>query len=122
MASHLILDDSYPEVLADIARQLHARLMEDPRVKLPHIVAAEVALSITEHVRKNVGGVSVYIPRGHAYEATQREIAIYRDFKGDNYHQLARQYNLTEMRIRQIVNHVSQVEKAKRQQNLFESS
>jgi Mor family transcriptional regulator len=120
MANVLILDAAYPEVLADIAREIHARLMDDPRVKLPHQVAAEIALGVAEHVRRNIGGVSLYIPRGHAYEATQREQQIYRDFKGDNYQELARQYDLTEMRIRQIVNQVGAVERAKRQQNLFE--
>jgi len=122
MSSHLILDDAYPEVLADIARQIYTSLREDPRVKLPHPVAAEVALSVTEHVRKNIGGVSMYIPRGRAYEASQQDKLIYREFRGDNYHELARKYDLTEMRVRQIVGRVSLIEKAKRQHNLFEPS
>ena len=122
MAEHLFLDESYPEVLADIARQLHQQLMDDPRVKLPHQIAAEVALSVTEHVRKTVGGVSVYIPLGKHYEASKREVEIYQDFKGDNYHELVRKYKLTEMRIRQIVSKVNSLERAKRQANLFDSS
>ncbi|KAF1043231.1 MAG: hypothetical protein GAK35_02323 [Herbaspirillum frisingense] len=122
MAEHLFLDDSYPEVLADIARQIHQRLMEDPRVMLPHQVAAEVALSVTENVRKTVGGVSVYIPMGKHYEASKREMDIYNDFKGDNYHELVRKYKLTEMRIRQIVTKVTAIERAKRQKNLFDLS
>jgi Mor family transcriptional regulator len=122
MAEHLFLDDSYPEVLADIARQIHQRLMEDPRVKLPHTVAAEVALSVTENVRKTVGGVSMYIPLGRHYEASKREMDIYRDFKGDNYHELVRKYNLTEMRIRQIIKRVNTIERAKRQGSLFDPS
>jgi len=122
MSSHLILDDAYPEVLADIAREIHRQLMEDPRTKLPHPVAAEMALSVAEHVRKNIGGVNVYIPRGHVYEATQREQQIYAEFKGDNYHQLARKWQLTEMRIRQIIEKVGQIERAKRQRSLFDAA
>lgn len=120
MANHLILDESYPEVLADIAREIHARLMDDPRVKLPHPIAAEVALGVAEHVRKNIGGVQTYIPRGFSFELNQRDRQMYDDFKGDNFHELARKYDLTEMRVRQIINHVGQVERAKRQQNLFD--
>lgn len=120
MPNVLILDDAYPEVLADIAREIHKSLMEDPRIKLAHPIAAEIAMTVTEHVRKNIGGVNVYIPRGNVYEATQREQQIYRDFKGDNHHELARKHNLTEMRIRQIVATVGAIERAKRQQNLFE--
>jgi Mor family transcriptional regulator len=119
MSESLVLDDSYPEVLADIAREIHKSLMADPRIKLDHQTAAEIALGVTEHVRKNIGGVNVYIPRGHVYEATQREQQIYKNFTGDNHHVLAREHDLTEMRIRQIVAKVGMIERAKRQQNLF---
>lgn len=119
MASHLILDDAYPEVLADIARTIHARLMDDPRVKLAHPIAAEVAMAVAEHVRKNIGGVATYIPRGINYELTLRDREVWAEFKGDNYAELARKYDLTEMRVRQIVAQAIRLDKAKRQQNLF---
>lgn len=122
MASHLFLDDSYPEVLADIARTIHERLMEDPRVKLPHAIAAEVAMSVAEHVRKNIGGVATYIPRGLSYELTLRDREMWAEFKGDNYSALARKYDITEMRARQIITQAMRADKALRQQNLFESS
>jgi len=118
--SHLILDDAYPEVLADIAREIHQRLMEHPLVKLPHATAAEVALGVAEHVRKNIGGVATYIPRGLAYELSIRDREIYAKFNGDNYHTLARDYDMTEMRVRQIVAQALRLDRAKRQQSLFE--
>jgi Mor family transcriptional regulator len=120
MSSHLFLDESYPEVLADIARTIHTRLMEDPRIKLAHPIAAEVAMSVAEHVRKNIGGVATYIPRGINYELTLRDREVWAGFKGDNYHELARKYDLTEMRVRQIVTQAARIEKARRQQNLFD--
>lgn len=122
MANHLFLDDSYPEVLADIARTIHERLMEDPRIKLAHPIAAEVAMSVAEHVRKNIGGVATYIPRGINYELTLRDREIWAEFKGDNYHELARKYDVTEMRVRQIVAQAMRIDKARRQQNLFETT
>lgn len=122
MANHLFLDDSYPEVLADIARTIHERLMEDPRIKLAHPIAAEVAMSVAEHVRKNIGGVATYIPRGINYELTLRDREIWAEFNGDNYHELARKHDVTEMRVRQIVTQAMRIDKARRQQNLFETS
>jgi Mor family transcriptional regulator len=122
MSSHLIIDESYPEVLADIARTIHARLMEDPRVKLAHPIAAEVAMDVAEHVRKNIGGVATYIPRGINYDLTLRDREVWAKFKGDNYAELAREYDLTEMRVRQIVAQAGRIDKAKRQQNLFQLS
>lgn len=117
--AELFLDASYPEVLADIARTIHERLMEDPRVKLPHPIAAEVALSVAEHVRKNIGGVATYIPRGMSYELTLRDREIWTDFRGDNYAELARKYDMTEMRVRQIIALAMKADRARRQQSLF---
>ena len=122
MSNHLILDDEYPEVLADIAREIHSRLMDHPLVQLPHAIAAEMALGVTEHVRKNIGGVATYIPRGMAYELSIRDKKIYEKFNGENYHALAREFEMTEMRVRQIVTHVGRVERAKRQQSLFDAA
>ncbi|TCS38488.1 Mor family transcriptional regulator [Paucimonas lemoignei] len=119
MSSTLILDEEYPEVLADIAREIHSRLMDHPLLKLEHPIAAEVALGVAEHVRKNIGGVATYIPRGLGYELSVRDRQMFEEFTGDNYHQLARKYELTEMRVRQVIAHVMRIERAKRQQNLF---
>jgi Mor family transcriptional regulator len=121
MSSHLILDDAYPEVLADIAREIHSRLMDHPMVKLEHAIAAEVALGVAEHVRKNIGGVATYIPRGIGYDLSVRDREMFQKFNGTNYHELAREYGLTEMRVRQIMDHVLRIERAKRQQTLFET-
>lgn len=118
----LFIDDSYPEVLADIARTIHHRLMLDPRIKLEHPIAAEVALEVAEHVRKNIGGVATYIPRGMSYELTLRDRQMWQDFKGDNYAELARKYDMTEMRVRQIIAQALKADRAARQQSLFAGS
>lgn len=119
MANHLFLDDSYPEVLADIARTIHEQLMLHPACKLPHPIAAEVAMYVAEHVRKNIGGVATYIPRGLSYELTLRDREMWAEFKGDNYAALARKFDLTEMRTRQIITQAMRADKALRQQGLF---
>lgn len=113
----LFLDDSYPEVLADIARTVHERLMV--RARLAHQDAAEIALDVAEHVRKNIGGVATYIPRGLSYELSLRDRQIWSEFKGDNHAELARRYDMTEMRVRQIVAQAARVDRAARQQALF---
>lgn len=118
---HLILDESYPEVLADIARTVHEVLMEHPRTRLAHQVAAEVALTVAEHVRKNIGGVATYIPRGMSYELTLRDREIWSDFTGDNYAALARKYDKTEMRVRQIITTAMRIDRQARQKGLFEA-
>lgn len=115
----LFLDPEYPEVLADIARTVHHELMDNPLIKLDHPIAAQVAIRVAEHVRKNIGGAAPYIPRGISYELSLRERQMWGEFKGDNYAELARKYDLTEMRVRQIIAHAMKVDRAARQQNLF---
>lgn len=115
----LFLDESYPEVLADIARTIHEELMSDQRIQLPHPLAAEIALKVAEHVRRNIGGVATYIPRGMSYELTLRDRQMWAEFRGDNYAELARKYDKTEMRVRQIIAHAIKVDRAARQHNLF---
>jgi Mor family transcriptional regulator len=113
----LFLDESYPEVLADIARTVHERLMA--RARLAHQEAAEIALDVAEHVRKNIGGVATYIPRGLSYELSLRDRQIWSEFKGDNHAELARKYDMTEMRVRQIIDRAARADRAARQQKLF---
>lgn len=119
--SDLFIDSGYPELLADIARAIYTRLTNNSRVKLEHPLAAEIALDVAEYVRKNIGGVAVYIPRGLGYELSIRDQKIYEEFTGDNYHLLARKYDMTEMRVRQIVGQIGRIEKAKRQADLFDT-
>ena len=116
---HLILDPEYPEVLADIAREVHSQLMVHPMVKLEHAIAAQVALHVAEHVRKNIGGVSTYIPRGMTFELSRRDKQMWEEFDGTNYAELARKHDMTEMRVRQIIAHVGRIERAKQQTDLF---
>lgn len=119
MASQVFIDPAYPEVLADIARVIHEQLMADPRAALEHPVAAEIALACSEHVRRHFGGALIYLPRGNNYELSLRDREIWLDFKGDNYHELMRKYNLTEVRLRTIIAKATAHDKATRQQNLF---
>ena len=106
----------YPEILQDLADKaavfLVAEGMEQQRAK-------EVGLRLAEHVRVEWGGQAQYIPRGTSYACSLRDFEIFEKFRGDNYDQLAREYDMSEMRVRQIINAVRAEEFKKRQQGLF---
>jgi Mor family transcriptional regulator len=89
------------------------------RARLAHQEAAEIALDVAEHVRKNIGGVATYIPRGLSYELSLRDRQIWSEFKGDNHAELARKYDMTEMRVRQIIDRAARADRAARQHKLF---
>lgn len=113
----LMLDDDYPEALGLIANAAYTLLVE--RLKLDHQAAAEIALSIAERARKELGGGHHYLPKGRDYELSRRDRQIYAKFRGDNYPQLAREFALTEMRIRQIVERCRRADIQARQTGLF---
>jgi Mor family transcriptional regulator len=113
----LIIDDDYPELLALIANAAYTWLTL--RLKFDHQTAAEAALSIAEAARKELGGGHLYLPKGQEWELSRRDREIYGKFRGDNYTQLAREYRLTEMRIRQIIERCRKADIRARQSRLF---
>lgn len=113
----LQLDDDYPETLALIATAAYSWLTET--LKLEHQPAAEAAFSIAEAVRTQVGGEYQYIPKGQTWLLSRRDRDIYAKFHGDNYRQLARESNLSEMRIRQIIERCRAADVKSRQDELF---
>lgn len=113
----LILDDEYPEALGLIASAAYRWLTK--HLKLDHQPAAEAAFAIAEEARRELGGGHIYIAKGQEWELSLRDREIYAKFRGDNYAQLAREYDLTEMRIRQIVTRCRLADIKSRQSGLF---
>lgn len=107
----LTLPDHYPEVLADLARILHARLTPH----LPAALAEDVALEAVEDIRAKFGGGLIYFPKGEAFERARRDAAIWREFTGRNHVELARRYHLGVSHIYEIVAR----ERERRQSRLF---
>lgn len=113
----LHLDDDYPEILAAAANAAYAWLTE--HLHLEHQPAAEAAFAIAEAIRTDVGGAYEYIPKGQAWLLSRRDREIYAKFRGDNYRQLAREYRLSEMRVRQIVERCRSEDIQSRQSSLL---
>ncbi|MDD5297619.1 MAG: Mor transcription activator family protein [Rhodocyclaceae bacterium] len=113
----LQIDDDYPEVLALIARTAYDWMTD--KLKLEHQVASVYAFELAEEVRDVIGGSAPYIPKANSWVLSKRDREIYRRFTGDNYAQLARELDLTEMRIRQIVEKARKADISARQTPLF---
>ena len=63
---------------------------------------AELALMQLQHLANQKGGVAVYLAKGVTVHLSARDRKMCAEFRGD-YKTLARRHNLTEMRVRQIV-------------------
>lgn len=106
----------YPELLADLADQVAAKIAE---MGVDVERAAEIGFAAAEHIRINWSGQSLYLPKGVQYQLSRRDIDIFERFNGTNHEALAREYNLTVMRIYQIVKAVRAEMIRKRQGSLF---
>jgi Mor family transcriptional regulator len=65
--------------------------------------ARAIGESISYKFATKEGGVSFYLPRGLGAQLVRRNVEIKKKFNGLNYADLASEYGLTEMRVRQIL-------------------
>lgn len=107
---------TYPELLRDLADQVALKLVEmgvDPEK------ATDIGFASAEHIREHWGGQPIYLPKGVQYEFSRRDLEVFEKFNGHNHAELAREYNLTVMRIYQIIKAVRAELVKKRQGALF---
>lgn len=107
---------NYPELLMDLADQIAAKLAA---MEIDMEKAVEIGFAVAEHIRENWSGQSLYIPKGMQYTFSNRDLEIFDRFDGRNIQALAREYNLTVMRIYQIVKAVRAEQIKLRQGALF---
>lgn len=106
-----MLPDGLTPDMREVAQLLfEAPVLADPRCgQLPEddwgaqlLAWATLALMQLQHLANNIGGAPVYLAKGIAVHLSARDRKMCNEFRGD-YKLLARKYNLTEMRVRQIV-------------------
>jgi Mor family transcriptional regulator len=78
----------------------------------------QLALAQLQHLMAMIGGSSFYIAKGVAVHLSARDRQMCAKFRGNNYFALAREYGLTEMRVRQIVGAWQQEQFLRRQGQL----
>lgn len=115
-----LLDPSYPERLREIAEALYTVMLQDERLQaLGRAHLAEMALAQTEHLSQTLGGGNFYMHKGTGFRLSQRDREMCARFNGHNYAQLARDYQRSEMRVRQIIDTWQRAEFNRRQGGLF---
>lgn len=85
---------------------------------MKHEDAYDCARAVVHRLGKEFGGDQFYLARDMAFPLQERDMEIFRRFRGNNYEELAREFNLSVMRVRQIVEFVRAAEVAKRQNEL----
>jgi Mor family transcriptional regulator len=104
-------DDNYPEILQDL-RDTVAQVLTEKGIDTE--TAQLSAFEVAEKIRKNWGGMPIYICKGLEYELSKRDVQIWHEFSGNNHHALCRKYDISIQRLYKII-------KAQRQKALKDS-
>ena len=83
--------------------------------------ASQIANELMYIIAKHWGGQSLYIVKVDCFLADERDIQIYNEFNGHNHSELAQKYDLSTIYIYRIVKRMGDLEKARKQPDLFET-
>jgi len=111
------LSSDYPEVLSDLREQIAVALTK--RTELSGVEVSSASQIVIEELRHHWGGQQIYVPKGLGFQLESRDLQIYREFNGQNLNELARKYDLTVKRLRQIVKEVRRQQAERRQIPMF---
>lgn len=89
--------DAVARKVADMALAMSPAVNKDD--------AAALGLRVANMLAEDWGGTSVYVPKDVAGRLTARNRALYAEFRGDNIHEIARRYGLSEQRVYSIIKH-----------------
>lgn len=103
----------WPELLRDINSLLSNELEKRG-------VDNNLSLPLTYAIAKNLGGMQVYIPKGDALETMIRDMQIWAEFNGTNVAQLTLKYNVTFKTIYSVIARMRELERKRRQPDMFE--
>ncbi|HCL4860038.1 TPA: transcriptional regulator [Salmonella enterica] len=103
---------AYPALLSQLNALLRkelARIGANPDHSLELVVA----------ICRHIGGMQVYVPRGHILENLIRDMRIWRDFNGRNIPELVKRYRVTYKTVYKAIKRMRRLERNKYQPDLF---
>ena len=93
----------YPEVLSDLATNVSELMVKRG---VDESEASELGVQIAESIRRDWGGMSIYIPKGAKFDIEKRDQEIFSEWDGKNTLELCRKYKISIVRLYQIINMV----------------
>lgn len=98
------MDPSAPEIWVELAEILYSPLRSAPA--LASVQDVELAVCVVQAIYQmasELGGNTLYVPKGVKAVSGQKKRAIAAEFKGHNHAELARKHGVTDTRVRQIL-------------------
>jgi len=90
----------YPEILSDLKQDI---IQVANQEGVNEETAQAIAHIVTENMRKNWGGIQVYIGKGLKHDLSQRDLIIWGEFTGHNHRALCRKYDMSLQRLYAII-------------------
>ncbi len=100
--------------LRDQAKKLFDEANIDPEK------SAQIANELMYIIAKHWGGQSLYVVKSVGFLADERDLKIYNEFDGHNHSELATKYDLSAVYIYRIVKRMFELEKSRKQFDLFD--
>lgn len=98
------MDPSAPEIWVELAEILYIPLRAAPALaSVPDEGLAVCVVHAIYQMATELGGNSVYVPKGVKPVSDQKKRAIAAEFKGHNHAELALVHGVTQTRVRQIL-------------------
>jgi Mor family transcriptional regulator len=85
-------EPDYPAILLEMGELVQTELT---KAEVPELLAAALAETLVEHMRERYGGQNIYLPKGQVARTVRRRAAMWAEFTGDNYRDLARKYGMS---------------------------
>ena len=106
----------YPELLEHLGTAVVETLVANG---IHATLARDCGRAAAERVRRDFGGLQMYLPLGRVWQLTQRDREIYDAWNGGkHYVGLAQQYGISERHLRRIIEKCREEDRAKRQGQL----
>ena len=94
----------WSDAWGDFARVFFVGLVNSKEIEAPAELLARIAVEQVLTLGYQLGGASVYVPRGAHIAQKETAERICKEFRGNNYIELAVKYGLTESSIRNVIN------------------
>ena len=116
----------YSDSMVLIARTIYSELLNQHQKSVDNPNRkqrlAKLTVAVMNRLSRELGGDSYYITITNAMELTERNWAMFKEFKGNNYKELSKKYGMTNAHTRKIINACQRKVYSERQMSLLESS
>lgn len=99
------LDQNSPDIWRELAELYFVALRNAVALRgLKDELLVEVAIALVYQTIQGLGGNAVYLPKRTKLKEGKRDALINAEYRGNNLNSIAKKYDLTTVRVRQILN------------------